>query len=153
MTKRKAPEDIKLAGRPEVYSFTDKWEEWIQSWKATLVDDDDESKVNFPSIESLTLYLQDKLYPKHISRRTIEVYAQEDSNKPLFLRTLAWIRLAQKKRLIEEGLSGKYNSAIAKLILSANHGMSDRTENSTNVVVSMGSIIKDGKKMEFDVGD
>lgn len=34
----------------------------------------------------------------------------------------------QKERLINKGLSGDYNPSIAKLILSANHGMAEKTQ-------------------------
>jgi curved DNA-binding protein CbpA len=34
----------------------------------------------------------------------------------------------QKQRLLNKGASGEYNSTIAKLILSANHGMAEKKE-------------------------
>ena len=34
----------------------------------------------------------------------------------------------QKRRLIDNGLAGTYNPVIAKLVLSANHGMAEKTE-------------------------
>lgn len=47
---------------------------------------------------------------------------------PEFSRALSKIDKEQKERLINNGLSGDYNSTIAKLILSANHGMAEKTE-------------------------
>ena len=32
------------------------------------------------------------------------------------------------KRLLNSGLGGQYNATIAKLVLAANHGMSDKQE-------------------------
>jgi hypothetical protein len=40
---------------------------------------------------------------------------------PDFSNSLDKIKDEQKKRLLEKGLSGEYNSTIAKLILSSNH--------------------------------
>lgn len=45
-----------------------------------------------------------------------------------FLGALNKIREEQRSRLINKGLSGQYNPVIAKLILSANHGMAEKTE-------------------------
>lgn len=39
----------------------------------------------------------------------------------------------QKNRLIESGLSGEYNPTIAKLVLSANHGMAEKSESEVTV--------------------
>jgi hypothetical protein len=47
---------------------------------------------------------------------------------PLFFGALIKITQEQKKRLVDNGLSGLYNSTIAKLILSSNHGMAEKTE-------------------------
>jgi hypothetical protein len=38
------------------------------------------------------------------------------------------IKDIQRERLLYNGLSGDYNSTIAKLVLSANHGMSEKSE-------------------------
>ena len=37
------------------------------------------------------------------------------------------LRCVQKQMLIENGLLGKYNAAITKLMLSVNHGMVERS--------------------------
>lgn len=47
---------------------------------------------------------------------------------PEFGVALAKIAAEQKQRLIEHGLSGDYNPVIAKLVLSANHGMAEKNE-------------------------
>ena len=41
---------------------------------------------------------------------------------------LANLDAEQKKRLMNEGLAGNYNPIIAKLLLSANHGLAEKTE-------------------------
>jgi len=50
-----------------------------------------------------------------------------DEDKPEFLAALEILKGNQKRDLMERALVGDYNSTIAKLILSANHGMIERT--------------------------
>ena len=45
-----------------------------------------------------------------------------------FSVSLAKVTEEQKTRLLDKGLSGTYNPTIAKLILSSNHGMAEKTE-------------------------
>lgn len=52
---------------------------------------------------------------------------------PEFKAALNRIKLAQKKRLIEGGVAGTYNPTIAKLILSANHGMNETSESTLHI--------------------
>lgn len=47
---------------------------------------------------------------------------------PSFLGALQKIEQEQKRRLLEGGLEGSYNPVIAKLVLSANHGMAEKTD-------------------------
>lgn len=75
-------------------------------------------KVNLPSIEGFSKYIG-------ISRKTL--YNWSDSYVE-FENALDKISEAQKKVLIEKGLSGDYNSTIAKLVLSVNHNMIERKE-------------------------
>lgn len=70
-------------------------------------------KVKLPSIEGLSLRL-------NVSEKTMYNWAEKHET---FLQSLRKIKREQKKRLMEEGLAGNYNPTIAKLILSANHGM------------------------------
>ena len=51
---------------------------------------------------------------------------------PTFSGALEIVRNEQRRRLTENGLNGTYNSTIAKLILSANHGMAERKDVTTN---------------------
>ena len=149
-------------GRPESYSKTDKWSAWIEEWKLLTIDTYEENRltdVKLPTIESLALFIQDKLSKNnkiqidYVSLNTIEGYGRGDNPKPEFLCALEWIKREQKKRLLNSGLSGAYNSTIARLVLSTNHGFHEKSENKMEATVKMPSITKDGKKMEFDVGD
>ena len=63
---------------------------------------------------------------------------------PMFGVALRKIDREQKRRLVENGLSGNYNPLIAKLVLAANHGMRDATD-----VTSGGKPIK-GIGLQFE---
>ena len=75
-------------------------------------------EVKLPTVEGLSLYL-------NISRETLYQWAKI---YPEFSDTLSEIEKKQKERLISSGLSGVYNSTIAKLLLSVNHKMNDKGE-------------------------
>lgn len=74
--------------------------------------------VNLPTIEGLALFLG-------VHRDTLYEWAKIH---PELSDTLQHIKTEQAKQLINKGLSGDYNSTIAKLILSVNHGMAEKTE-------------------------
>lgn len=75
-------------------------------------------KVNLPTIEGFALY---------IGVNKTSLYEWE-KKEPLFSNALDKIRVEQQTRLINEGLAGNYNPTIAKLILSSNHGMREKSE-------------------------
>jgi hypothetical protein len=75
-------------------------------------------KVNLPTIEGFALFL---------GVNKTSLYEWEKLH-PEFSNALNKIRTEQQQRLLNSGLSGDYNSTIAKLVLSANHGMREKTE-------------------------
>lgn len=79
--------------------------------------EDTETTVKIPTIEGLALYLQ-------ISRKTL--YNWEDSNEE-FLHIMEELRHKQADRLLNNGLSGRYNSTISKVILTK-HGYREGIE-------------------------
>lgn len=75
-------------------------------------------RVKLPTLEGLATYLNvhvDTLYDW--SKKYIK-----------FSEALDKIRRLQKDTLINNGLAGTYNPTIAKLILSANHGMREKVD-------------------------
>lgn len=74
--------------------------------------------VNLPTIEGFAQFI-------NVPRRTVFDWRDEI---PKFSHSLDKILNEQQKRLINSGLSGDYNSTIAKLILSSNHGMVERSD-------------------------
>jgi hypothetical protein len=79
-------------------------------------------KVNLPTIGGLALYIG-------VAESTIQEWAKEHEEFSVSLRKVV---KEQEKRLINSGLSGDYNSTIAKLVLSSNHGYKERSDQTTN---------------------
>lgn len=86
-------------------------------------------KVKLPTIEGFARFIE-------VNKTTL--YKWEAKHKK-FSNALEKIRVEQKQRLIDSGLSGSYNSTIAKLVLSANHGMREGTDLD---ITSRGNVIK-----------
>lgn len=91
-------------------------QQYLESCVDTYIDG--KIDVNLPTIEGLALFL-------HVSRASVYVWADEN---PDFADTLQEILAKQKQKLVNSGLAEKYNSTIAKLILSANHNMREKTD-------------------------
>lgn len=122
-------------GRPTTYKpeYIDKIDEYlaqcvdeqyqlIKSEGDKTVSYENKIKVKLPSIEGYSIFID-------VALRTIDSW--RDNNLE-FLRALEKITRKQKEQLIKSGLSGDYNSTIAKLILSSNHGMVERKDMTTD---------------------
>jgi hypothetical protein len=83
---------------------------------------DNKIVVNLPTIEGFALFIG-------VDKSTLYDWS---SIYPEFSYSLEKIKTEQQKRLINCGLSGEYNSTIAKLILSSNHGMREKSDLTTN---------------------
>lgn len=79
---------------------------------------DNKLKVKLPTIEG---------FARFIGVNKTSLYEWEKKH-PDFSNALDDIRQEQQQRLINSGLSGEYNPTIAKLILSSNHGMREKSE-------------------------
>lgn len=79
-------------------------------------------RVKIPTIEGFARFIG-------VHKDTVYEWA---SKEPAFSDALEILRTEQLERLINSGLAGTYNSTIAKLILSSNHGMKERTDQTTN---------------------
>lgn len=79
-----------------------------------------ESGYVIPSEVGLSLHLG-------VARITVQTWGK-DENKPEFSAILGKIKAKQHELLISNGLTGEFNSAIAKLVLGK-HGYSEKTEN------------------------
>ncbi len=98
-------------GGPTKYQadYPQKVEQYIKSCK---------TKKELPTIAGLSLYL-------HCSKPVIEVWKHKYQE---FLYSLMSLLSAQEQKLINKGLKGEYNSVIAKLILSSNHGYAEKKD-------------------------
>lgn len=97
-------------GRPT--KLTDELREKADSYLSYCYAEDE-----IPSSVGLALFLD-------VSKSTIYKWADEDDS---FSDTLSKIQGTQERLLFHNGLNGKYNSTITKLMLS-NHGYSDTSK-------------------------
>ena len=117
MTKRKDPADLKKAGRKTKYKTEYNTKEYLQGYF-----DQCEEKKEIVSLCGLAVYIG-----------VCEDTLQEWKNvHPQFSVSLKNIKQRSKNMLVNGGLNSTYNSTIAKLILSANHGMKEKTDITTN---------------------
>ena len=90
-----------------------------------------------PSIAGLACYLG-------ISKNSVYKYGELDSD---FLNTLESIEVKQEKLLVNNGLAGKYNSTITKLMMS-NHGYKE--SNKTELTGKDGQALDMSLKVVFE---
>ena len=64
-----------------------------------------------------------------VAEQTVENWGGKNKE---FLGSLGILLTLSKQTLINKGLKGKYNSTIAKLILSSDHGMKERTDRTSD---------------------
>jgi len=107
--------------------FKEEYIEEAEKYLAINVDEinpeTNKIRVRLPTVEGFAMYLG-------VNKTTL--YEWEKVNEA-FSNALDKIRIEQKQRLLNSGLSNDYNSTIAKLILSSNHGMNEKTEVDQNV--------------------
>ncbi len=136
--ENKSKEEPKKMGRPTEYKeeFIDKVDEYLEDNQDTYKDFikqkniekgyemfDRGLTVKLPTIEGFALFIG-------VSKKVLYTWEQKH---PDFLHALDKIRTEQQQRLINMGLSKDYNSTIAKLILSSNHNMVEKTQADVNL--------------------
>ena len=110
-------EDILNKTREYIDKCVDEWYTQVKTEGKDSTTVDNKLKVRLPSIEGLAFYLC-------IARVTVYDW---EKKFPEFAVLVDQIRNIQADRLINNGLSGDYNSTIAKVILTK-HGYVDKTE-------------------------
>jgi len=142
------------AGRPTSYSeeIIEKANKYIDQSKDTDIQVIKQSnaekgyemyenklKVNIPTIEGLAVYLG-------VARSTIYEWQKEHKEFSDILEKLLAI---QAERLMNNGLSGDYNSTIAKVILTK-HGYVDKQESDVNLKgkISLSKLFDESKENE-----
>lgn len=144
------------AGRPTTYReeyiekvdeylklCVDEWEQWTKSTSESQYGGSESferiMKVNLPSREGFSEYID-------VPHSTMKGWYKI----PDFSSALEKIDRAQKIRLINGGLTGTYNSTIAKLILSSNHGMRERSETEHTGTLEVTQVIRTPEKKPLD---
>jgi hypothetical protein len=117
---QKSTQPVNKGGRPAKYQpFRQKI---LDGYLETCTDQTDKkgrlTSTKLPSAEGFALYLG-------IHKDTLYTWAKSDSG---YQHALNEIHLRQREKLIYNALAGYYNSAIAKLILQTNHGMTERSQ-------------------------
>lgn len=113
-------------GRPTTYSeeMLDKANEYLLSCEDTEIERENGQRteyrlnVKLPTVEGMAVYLG-------VSRDTLYEWASKHKE---FSDTLDALKSEQADKLINQGLAGNYNSTIAKLMLSSNHGMRESSD-------------------------
>ncbi len=138
MSKTEDVKEKRGVGRPTDYDskYIDQAIEYLQEFENFTEEKKDYMGEIIPTIEGFARYVGAK------SRKTLYNWADDH---PEFLLTLDEIKNIQCISLQSGGLSGKLNSTITKLLLSANHGLSEKTEQD---LTSKGEKI-DGFVLEF----
>lgn len=113
-----------MSGRPTDYTeeLTSKAEKYLTEFE--LLGD------QIPSIEGFADYIE-------VSKKTIYNWCQEDEKgnrraSDEFLHALSRIETKQGRVLQNKGLSGDFSPVITKLLLSANHGMKEKSDITSN---------------------
>ena len=101
-----------------IASCKDKEKRIIKSEGVATTTWDNHLDVNIPTIDGLARYLQ-------IATQTVYDWKKKSLE---FSDALGELKQLQSERLIKGGLSGRYNSTIAKVLLSANHGIHETKE-------------------------
>ena len=117
MTKRKDPKDIKKTGRKTGYKKEYASRDYIQGYIDECIECDSKDK-KFISLCGYAVYID-----------TCEKVMYDWANaNPMFRKSLDIIKQKSKEMLCNGGLNSTYNSTIAKLMLSSNHGMREGTD-------------------------
>ena len=112
------------AGRPTKYKseYNSTVLEYLKTRKDNILPNGNIT-VKLPTIKDFAIYI-------NVNESTL--YEWKGKHKR-FSKSLDKIKAEQEKRLLDNGLQGSYNSTIAKLILSSNHGYSDKAQVDTNI--------------------
>lgn len=121
----------KKVGRPTKYDpkFIKSVEKYLEEHKDDVFD---YHKTMGEKSDSYERRVQVKLptlkgFARYIGVNESTIY-EWDKTYPGFSKSLDDIRTEQHDRLVNAGLSGDYNPTIAKLVLSTNHGYSEKNE-------------------------
>lgn len=121
------------AGRPREYKeeYIGLVDDYIKECEDFYNDEKKEYEVKLPTVEGFALFVGHH-------KDTIYEWCKEYKD---FSDAIDKIKNNQLNKLINKGLSGKYNPTIAKLLLSGNHNIREKSEQ---------DITSDGKPIIMD---
>lgn len=126
MTKKKHAGGRPIEYSPELTKKVDEYLELHQDEEVQFVKQssekyemfDNKLKVKLPTLKGFAAFID-------VNESTLYDWAKK---YPEFSKSLDKIKAEQHARLVDNGLSGDYNSTIAKLILSSNHGYKEKSD-------------------------
>lgn len=136
-TKRGRPSDYNKSYITEVDKYLDQCEDFtsqeIDSIRRSIgTNEEGKSQATNKGLATYATVLRVKLPTRHgfarfigKTKSTLDYWA---ADHPEFSSALEKIDDLQYERLVMNGLSGLYNSTIAKLLLSGNHGVVERKD-------------------------
>lgn len=131
----KEGEEFCKCGAPDLYYNINKtpedWEHEIKGYidKLKISEVNGKKMIELTSNEGLAMHLG--LGLSTITKWSKDVDEEGNYVKPEFAKAFEDIKAKQKWELLNYGLNDIYNSTIAKLGLSSNHGMTDRVDATT----------------------
>lgn len=122
-------------GRPSEFKeeYVQQAKEYVDSCVDVYDPDTKRMKVNLPTYAGLANHLG-------CSKQTLYNWGEKSKD---FLDSLNYLLQEQENRLTNGGLSGDYQSPIAKLIMSSNHGYSEKKETKHTGGLSLTSILRE----------
>lgn len=113
-----------MAGRPKEFKeeYISLVKDYIQECEDAFDKERNEYIVKLPTVEGFALF---------IGHHKDTIYEWCKENK-LFSDAIDEIKNNQLNKLINKGLSGKYNPTIAKLLLSGNHNIREKSDITTD---------------------
>lgn len=107
-------------GRPKEFKeeYIELVDVYIKECEDAYNEEKKEYEVKLPTVEGFALFLGH-------NKTTIYEWCKENED---FSNTIDKIKTNQLNKLINKGLSGKYNPTIAKLLLSGNHNIREKSE-------------------------
>jgi hypothetical protein len=131
---QKNKDDVET-GRPSEFKeeYVEQAREYVDSCVDTYDPETKRTKVNLPTYAGLANHLK-------CSKQTLYNWGEKSKD---FLDSLNYLLQEQENRLINSGLSGDYQSPIAKLIMSSNHDYSEKSERKHTGGISLKSILRE----------
>lgn len=116
MTKRKDSKDLKKVGRKS--SYKSGYDKKVIDYIKQCVEPEEGKERELPTRAGVAILLD-------VSLVTIETWGK---TYPEFLCALKKVEVSQRNQLINRSFNGTGNANIGKMLLSANHGLREKTE-------------------------